>query len=83
MDLQFTASRVPISAGTSSEGVPVEIGPAPVETTGLDSDQASLRESNERSSLNLNRREALDSEDERPKQLFRCKTQTILSTPAF
>ena len=79
MDFTINCTRVPIPVGTLFEGVPVEIGPAPA-ITGLDSEHASQRDSNERSSLNPNGRGVLDSEDERPKQLFRCKKQTILST---
>ena len=65
--------------GTLFEGVSVEIGPAPA-ISGLDSDLVSPRESHDSSSLNPNGQGDLDSEDERPKQLFRCKKQTILST---
>ena len=79
MDFTINCTRVPIPAGTLFEGIPVEIGLAPA-LSGLDSDHASFRESNDRSSLNPPGRGHLDSEDERPKQLFRCKKRTILST---
>ena len=79
MDFTINCTRVPIPAGTLFEGIPVEIGLAPA-LSGLDSDHVSFRESNDRSSLNPPGRGHLDSEDERPKQLFRCKKQTILST---
>ena len=77
MDFTINCTRVPIPVGTLFEGVPVEIGPAPA-ITGLDSEHASQRDSNERSSLNPNGRGVLDSEDERPKQLFRCKNKLYL-----
>ena len=55
MDFTINCTRVPIPVGTLFEGVPVEIGPAPA-ITGLDSEHASQRDSNERSSLNPNGR---------------------------
>ena len=79
MDFTINCTRVPIPAGTLFEGIPVEIGLAPA-LSGLDSDHVSFQESNDRSSLNPPGRGHLDSEDERPKQLFRCKKRTILST---
>ena len=79
MDFTINCTRVPIPVGTLFEGVPVEIGPAPA-ISGLDSDLVSPRESHDSSSLNPNGQGDLDSEDERPKQLFRCKKHTILST---
>ena len=75
MDFTINCTRVPIPVGTLFEGVPVEVGPAPV-ITGLDSEHASQRDSNERSSLNPNGRGVLDSE-EIPKQLFRCKNKQL------
>lgn len=79
MDFTINCTRVLIPTGTLFEGEPVEIGPAPA-IPGLDSDHASLRETNEGASLNPSGRETLDGEDKRPKQLFRCKNYSILST---
>ena len=79
MDFTINCTRVPIPAGTLFEGVPVEIGSAPA-LSGLDSDHASHRESNDRSPSNPEGLGHPDCEDDRPKQLFRCKKRTILST---
>ena len=77
MDFTINCTRVPIPVGTLFEGIPVEIGLAPA-LSGLDSDHASFRESNDRSSLNPAGWGHLDSEDEIPKQLFRCKNIEFL-----
>ena len=79
MDFTINCTRVPIPAGTLFEGVPVEIGPAPA-LPGLESDHTSPREDNDGAALNLSGRVVSDGKDKRPKQLFKCRKYTILST---
>ena len=79
MDFTINCTRVPIPVGTLFEGVPVEIGPAPA-LPGLESDHTSLREDNDGAALNPLGRVVSDGKDKRPKQLFKCRKYTILST---
>ena len=71
--------RVSIPAGTLFEGVSIEIGQVPA-LPGLDSDHTSPREDNDGATLNPLGRVVSDGKDKRPKQLFKCRKYTILST---
>ena len=79
MDFTINCTRVPIPEGTLFEGVPIEIGPAPA-LPGLKSNHTSPKEDHDGATLNPQGRVAPDREDKRPKQLFKCRKYTILST---
>ena len=76
MEFTINCDRVPIPQGTLFEGSPIDIGPF---SPGLESNHASFIEAYG-ATLNLLRRVIPDGKDNRPKQLFRCKKFTILST---
>ena len=79
MDFTINCTRVPIPEGTLFEGVPIEIGPAPA-LPGLKSNHTSHKEDYDGATLNPQGRVAPDREDKRPKQLFKCRKYTILSS---
>ena len=77
MEFTINCTRVPIPQGTLFEGLPIEIGPF---SPGLESNHTSTTEAYDGSAPNPSGRAAPDGKDKRPKQLFRCKNYTILST---
>ena len=79
MEFTLNCNRVPIPEGTLFEGVPIDIGPAPV-LPGLESNRTSPAEAHDGVAPNPAGKAAPDGKDNRPKQLFRCKNYTILST---
>ena len=87
MNLTINCTRVPIPRGTIFDGMPLEIGPAPV-TQGLESDHVSSIGTNDGAPLNPPGRGTPDGDEERPpppptptnSKLLKCNRKTILST---